>query len=336
MQQTADQFVAKPPAPNADLAPLYVIHGAEPLSALEAADTIRRLAREAGYVEREVLTAEPGFDWDALVASGSALSLFASRRLLELRIPSGKPGRDGGPAIEAFCQRLPDETITLVILPEVDWQGQKTKWFAALAARAVLLEAKPIERSRLPAWLAARMKRNGQTAADEVLETFADRVEGNMLAAQQEIDKLALLCPRGAITHDAIEHGVADVARFNTTQWIDAIASGDAPRVRRVLDGLQAEGEPLPFLLWLTANELRILARMVGLTESGRAPFPGKARQLEGLARRHTAKSVRALMLRAAEVDRLVKGIGTRDAWDALADLGCAMAGKPLMHASLA
>jgi DNA polymerase-3 subunit delta len=331
MRQTADQFAARPPQ---HLAPLYVIHGAEPLSALEAADTIRRIARQTGYTEREVLTAEPGFDWSRLAASGRELSLFASRRLLELRIPSGKPGREGAPAIEAFCQCLPDETITLVILPELDWQGQKTKWFAALAAKAVLLESKPLERDRLAAWLAARLRRNGQHADPDALEAFADRVEGNLLAAQQEIDKLALLCPPGEIAREVIERGVQDVARFDTHQWIEAIAAGDVWRARRVLDGLRAEGEPLPLVLWLAVNELRMLSRQIGLTTAGRAPFAGRAQGIEAMARRHTPRSIRALLMQAANIDRLIKGIGERDPWDALAELGCAMAGRPLLPAT--
>ncbi|MBL8513079.1 MAG: DNA polymerase III subunit delta, partial [Betaproteobacteria bacterium] len=314
------------------LTSLYAIHGAEPLSALEAADVIRALAKTQGYVEREVLTAEPGFDWSSLLAASSALSLFATQRLVELRIPSGKPGRDGGPAIEAYCMRLPEDTVTLITLPEIDWQGQKAKWFMALQEHATMIEAKPIDRAQLPAWLSKRLTRQQQSASPEALEVLADRVEGNLLAAKQEIDKLALLCPPGEISQDAIEHGVADVARFDAAAILDAIAAGDIARVQRVLDGLKAEGEPLPYLLWLVANEARTLARMVNATEAGRYPHPGKARALEKLAKRHSPRSVLRLMGKAAEVDRLVKGIGTRDPWEALADLGCAMAGKPLMR----
>lgn len=331
MQQSADQFLTKPPT---RLAPLYAIHGAEPLSALEAADAIRALAKTQGYVEREVFTAEPGFDWSSLSAASSALSLFATQRLVELRIPSGKPGRDGGPAIEAYCARLPEDTVTLVSLPEIDWQGQKAKWFLALQEKAVMIEAKPIERAHLPAWLAKRLARQQQSASPEALELLADRIEGNLLAAKQEIDKLALLCPPGEISQEAIEHGVADVARFEAPAVLDAIAAGDAARVQRVLDGLKAEGEPLPYLLWLVANEIRLLARMVNATEAGRYPHPGKARAMERLAKRHSPRTVLRLMARAAEVDRLVKGIGLRDPWEALADLSCAMAGQPLMRAS--
>lgn len=302
--------------------------------ALETADALRAKAVAEGYVEREVFTAEPGFDWSSLAASAGALSLFASQRFVELRIPGGKPGRDGGPAIEAYCARLPEDTVTLVTLPEIDWQGQKAKWFMALQEHAVMIEAEPIERAQLPAWLAKRLARQNQSAAPDALEALADRVEGNLLAAKQEIDKLALLCLPGEISLGAIEHGVADVARFESAAVLDAIATGDVARVQRVLDGLKAEGEPLPYLLWLVANDIRLLARMVNATEAGRYPHPGKARTLERLAKRHTPRSVLRLMAKAAEVDRLVKGIGLRDPWEALADLSCAMAGKPLMRAT--
>ncbi|MBL8521190.1 MAG: DNA polymerase III subunit delta [Betaproteobacteria bacterium] len=331
MALTAEQFLAKPPD---RLAPLYGVHGAESLGALEVADAIRAAARAAGFAEREVFTAEPGCDWGDLTAASSALSLFATQRLLEIRIPSGKPGREGSAVLEAFCTHPPADTVTLVTLPEIDWQGQKSKWFAALGAAGTLIEARPIERARLPAWLAARLARQGQSATPEALEALADRVEGNLLAAKQEIDKLGLLCPPGELSLEAIEHGVADVARFDAQDVLDAIHAADASRVQRVLAGLKAEGEALPFLLWLVANELRLLARMVNATSVGRFPHPQKARALERLARRHSPRAVLGLLAQAAAVDRLVKGIGLRDPWEALADLGGAMAGTPLMPAA--
>ena len=147
MRLTAEKFIEHPPA---SLARLYAIHGAEPLAALEAADALRELARKTGYVEREVFTAMAGFDWGALRSAGNALSLFATQRLLELRVPTGKPGKEGSDAIVSFCERLPDDTVTLVLLPEIDWQGKQAKWFIALEAAATMIEAAPVDRSRLP------------------------------------------------------------------------------------------------------------------------------------------------------------------------------------------
>ena len=337
MRLTAEQFLERP---LKTLSPLYVIHGAEPLAALEAADALREQVREAGYVEREVLTAESGFDWSKLTSAGSELSLFATQRLLELRIPTGKPGREGSAAIEKFCARLPEDTITLVSLPEIDWQGKQTKWFVALEAIAVMIEAAPVERARLPQWLKGRLARQQQSADTEALEFLADRVEGNLLAAQQEIRKLALLCPPGEISLALLEDSVANVSRFNPFQLVSAIYdavggnSNGMARIQRMLDGLKAEGDAPPLILWVITNEIRLLARVRGVTRSGRPPHPGKARELERIARSHTAESLQALLLQAAEIDRMIKGLNPNDPWDALAELAHGLAGQSLMKAA--
>src|SRR5512132_1951020 len=174
------------------ISPLYTVHGAEALLALEAADRIREAARKAGCTEREVFFAEPGADWNRLGASAANLSLFASKRLVEIRIPTGKPGAEGGRAIESWCAKLPPEDVTLVLLPELEWQQMKSNWFNALDASGVVVEAKPVSRDELPQWLAERLSRQGQRASVETLEWLADRVEGNLLAAKQEVEKLAL------------------------------------------------------------------------------------------------------------------------------------------------
>ena len=331
MRLTAEQFIEHLPK---SLAKLYVIHGAEPLSALEAADALRDLAKRNGYVEREVFSAQAGFDWGQLRSAGRALSLFATQRLLELRIPSGKPGKDGSDAIVQYCERLPDDTVTLVLLPEIDWQGKQTKWFTALEGAALMIEAAPIDRSRLPQWLKARLARQQQSVDADGLEYLADRVEGNLLAAQQEIKKLALLCPPGAISLVVLEESVANVSRFNPFQLVAAIHGGDMARIQRMLDGLKAEGEAPPLILWVLTNEIRMLARARGVTRSGRPPHPSKAREIERVARRHSAKSLYALLLQAAEIDRMIKGLNQRDSWDALSALAAGLAGTAILKAA--
>ncbi len=339
MRLTAEQFLDRPPK---GLSVLYAIHGAEPLAALEAADALREQVRAAGYVEREVLTAESGFDWSRLKSAGSELSLFATKRLLELRIPTGKPGRDGGAALEQFCTRLPEDTITVISLPEIDWQGKQAKWFVAIEAAATMIEAVPVDRARLPPWLKGRLARQQQSADDEALEWLADRVEGNLLAARQEMRKLALLCPPGEISLDLLADSVADVSRFNPFQLVTAIHDaagntadgGGLARIQRLLDGLKAEGEALPLILWVISNEIRLLARIRGITRSGRPPHPAKARELEHIARRHTAGSLQALLLQASEIDRMIKGLNPHEPWDALAELARGLAGKSLMRAA--
>ena len=331
MRLTAEKFIEHPPA---SLSTIYVIHGAEPLAALEAADALRDIARKTGYIEREIFSVLAGFDWGQLRAAANAPSLFATQRLLELRIPTGKPGKDGSDAITQYCERLPEDTVTLVLLPEIDWQGRQTKWFMALEAAATMIEAAPIDRSRLPQWLKGRLARQQQSTSDEGLEFLADRVEGNLLAAQQELKKLALLCPPGEISFALLENSVANVSRFNPFQLVAAIYEGDLVRIQRMLDGLKAEGEAPPLILWVLTNEIRTLARARGVTRSGRAPHPAKARDIEHIARRHNVKSIHALLLQAAGIDRMIKGLNQHDAWDALAALASGLAGTKLMQAA--
>ncbi len=327
MRLTAEQFIDRPPKA---LQPLYVVYGAEPLGALEAADLLRDIAKQQGYIEREVFTAESGFDWSRLASAGSALSLFATQRLLELRIPTGKPGKEGSAAIEGYCQRLPDDTVTLISLPDVDWQGKQTKWFVALEAAATVIESQPVERDQLPRWLASRLARVKLSASPDALEYLADRVEGNLLAAKQEIEKLALLCPPGEVSLETLEASIANVSRYSTSTLVTAIHDGDAARIAKMLDGLKAEGEPPPLILWMLTSELRMLLRMVGVTRAGRQPFPSKARELDKLARKHTAASLVRLNLQAARLDRMIKGVNSNDVWDALLQFACGLGGARL------
>jgi len=313
------------------LAPLYAIHGAEALLALEAADRIRDAARKAGATEREIFFAEPGVDWSKLSASASNLSLFASKRLVEIRIPTGKPGADGGKAIAAYCAKLPDDTITLIVLPDLDWQALKTAWFAAVEAAATVIEAKPITRDELPEWLAERLSRQGQRASVETLEWLAERVEGNLLAAKQEVEKLGLLLPRGEIALEAIREAVTDVSRFERDALIEAMHAGDAGKVSRVVASLKAEGEPLPLLLWTLSEELRKVMAIA----SGQRPrgwlSPERAEALARIARRHDRASIDRELLRAHRIDRMIKGVEPGDPWDSVVELALGIAAKPVM-----
>jgi DNA polymerase-3 subunit delta len=325
---STEQFLAKPPK---QLAPLYTLYGAEPLLTMEAADALRKIAREQGFAEKEILTVEQGFDWSTLLTSGASMSLFATQRLMELRIPTGKPGVEGSKTIEAFTKRLPEDTVTLVLLPEIDWQGQKAKWFGALQEAGTMIEGRGIERAQLPDWIAGRLKRQNQLAEPDALEFLADQVEGNLLAAMQEIRKLALLVPEGSIKLAQVKDCVLDVSRFNPFQLADAVHEGDMPRVQRILDGLQAEGEAPPLILWVLANEARLLMRAAGATRSGRPMPPKKEQQLQRAARRHSKESLQTALLLAARVDRMVKGLDYSDPWLGLFQLAAALAGKPIL-----
>jgi DNA polymerase-3 subunit delta len=317
------------------VAPLYAVHGAETLLALEACDRIREAARRSGCSEREILFAEPGFDWGRLTASTANLSLFASRRLVELRIPNGKPGAEGGRAIEAWCAKLGsgavDDTVGLVLLPELEWQSLKTQWFAALDDAGVVVEAKAVTRDELPDWLAQRLARQEQRSSVETLEWLAERVEGNLLAAKQEVEKLALLLPPGEITLAAIRETVTDVSRFERDSLIDAIHAADASRIARVVASLEAEGEPLPLLLWTLAEELRLLMAIAAGQRPRRFLPPERMEALNRTARKHSAASFDRELLRAHRIDRMIKGVETGDPWDSVVDLALGIAGRPVM-----
>jgi DNA polymerase-3 subunit delta len=309
---------------------LYTVHGAEALLALEAADRIRDAARKAGCTEREVFFAEPGVDWNRLGASAANMSLFASKRLVELRIPTGKPGAEGGKAVDAWASRLPDDAVTLVMLPELDWQQQKTKWFESLERNGVMVEAKPISRDELADWLAERLARQRQRASVETLEWLAERVEGNLLAAKQEVEKLALLLPAGEVTLAAIRESVTDVSRFERDALLDAIHGNDPGRVARVVASLAAEGEPLPLLLWTLAEELRLMMAIVAGQRPRRFLPPDRIEALNRTAKRHNAASFHRELLRAHRIDRMIKGVETGDPWDNVVDLALGISGRPL------
>lgn len=320
------------------LAPLYTVYGDEPLLALEATDRIRAQARDDGYSEREVLTAEQHFDWSRLRVSAQSQSLFATRRILELRIPGGKPGNEGSQALQDFCARLPAETLTLIHLPGVDWRGQKAAWFGALAAAGVMVEAKQVVRSALPAWLAERLKTQQQHADEDTLEFIADRVEGNLLAAHQEVRKLALLFPPGKLTFDQVRDSVFDVARFNVFDLGAALIAGDAQHLVRVLDGLQAEGAAAPLVLWAITEEIHAVGKLLAGLAAGH-PMQQAMRDAriwgprQSLMQRHlthfTAQQVEAALMHAAGIDRMIKGLASGDVWDELLQLGLRFAQAP-------
>jgi len=314
------------------MAALYAVYGAEALLALEAADRIREAARKSGATEREIFFAEPGADWSRLGAAASNMSLFASKKLVEIRIPTGKPGAEGGKAIAAYCARLPDDAISLIVLPELDWQSLKTAWFSAIEAAGTLVEAKPVTRDELPEWLAERLSRQGQHASVETLEWLAERVEGNLLAAKQEVEKLGLLLPRGEIALDAIREAVTDVSRFERDALIDAMHAADAGRVARVVESLKAGGEPLPLLLWQLTEELRLMMTVAAGQRPRRYMAPDRSAAVQQAARRHTEASFDRQLLRAHRIDRMIKGVETGDPWAGVVDLALGLAGRPFLE----
>ena len=313
------------------LAPVYTIHGDEPLLALEAADAVRAAARRKGCVEREILTVERNFDWSGLAHAGTSASLFGGTKIIELRIASGKPGAAGAAAIERHCARLAPGDVTLVSLPRLDKASQASGWFGALGAAGVTVDVWPVERARLPEWIGARLARNRQRAGHELLEFLADRVEGNLLAAHQEVAKLALLLPPGELAPAEVEAAVANVARYDAFDAGTALLAGDLARYVRVLDGLRGEGTAESYVLWAIAEELRTLLRIGAGLAGGRALEPllrenrvWGARQapMRAATRRYGRAALERALAQAALIDRAIKGVGPGEPWDQLIGLG--------------
>jgi len=311
---------------------LYIVFGDEPLLALEACDRIRTSARDQGYVEREVLTVETGFKWQQLAMAAGAQSLFASRKLLELRIPNGKPGVEGGEALQKLCSAMPADTVILVQLPAVDWRSQKSAWFEALERKGTAVEARTVQRQALPQWLAGRLKAQKQQADPETLAFMVERVEGNLMAAYQEVQKLALLLPPGPISDEQVREAVLDVARYDVFGLGEALAEGDTARLARMLDGLKGEGCAPPLVLWALTEEIRAIGKLLEGISQGRALSMPLWREARVRGQRHqealqknlprfSRKLVEEALRHAAAIDRLIKGIGKGDVWDELLQL---------------
>lgn len=325
------------------LAPVYVISGDEPLLCQEAADAIRAATRAQGFSEREVFHAEANFDWGLLYEAGASMSLFAEKRVIELRIANGKPGDKGTAAILEYLGRPPEDTLLLISLPKLDGSTQKTKWAKALieGPNSQFLQIWPVEASQLPQWIRQRLAQSGMSASQEALELIAARVEGNLLAAAQEIEKLKLLADGNQIDASTVQAAVADSARYDVFGLIEAVLGGDATHALRMLEGLRGEGQEALFILVMLARELRQLAGLAQQISQGvpqdkafasaRPPIWDKRRPLVSKAlQRHSAARWNQLLIDAQRIDAQVKGQASGDAWSSLGRLVLLMAGQRL------
>jgi len=278
------------------LRPIYTLWGDEPLLSQEAGDAIRAAARAAGHTERQVHTVSGAhFNWSGLIGASQAMSLFSDKQLIEIRIPSGKPGKEGSDALQRYCETLAEDVVTVVYLPKLDRQQQASAWFTALDAAGVSVRCDPIDRKALPQWIAQRLGAQGQRvqggeAGQQALAFFADRVEGNLLAAHQEIQKLALLYPAGELSFEQIEVAVLNVARYDVFKLGEAVLAGQVSRALRMLDGLRAEGEAAVLVHWTLAEDIRGLKRLKDAMASGK-PLPMALRRRGCGARRSVSSS---------------------------------------------
>lgn len=316
---------------SGELKPVYLIAGADPLRVIEAADAVRVRARELGFSERSVLDVDTHFDWNRLAGEANALSLFASRRLVELRLPGGRPGREGAAALVEWCQAPPPDTLLLVTAQE--WSGRHGgAWSQAIARIGVLLPVWPLRRDELPGWIEARMAARGLSASRDAARLLAERVEGNLLAAAQEIDRLALLHGGERLDLETLAAEVADAARFDVFGMVEAALGGDARRALRVVAGLREEGEEIVGLLGWLLNQLRLLERLAAASSPAAALrseriWPASRetiirRALQAAPRSHWEQC----LAQAGRIDAIAKGRHAGDAWRELERLLVAMA----------
>ncbi|OAM51421.1 DNA polymerase III subunit delta [Methylovorus sp. MM2] len=306
------------------LKPLYVLVGDEPLAQRESLDAIRTAAHKFAIDERNSMTVERNFNWQQLAAFGQSISLFASQRLLELNIPSGKPGTEGSKALQALAEKPIVDTVVIIILPKLDRDGKNSAWFSAIETAGVTLHLQEIDAAQLPQWIAARLALQNQRTDDETLAFLSHQVEGNLLAAHQEIQKLGLLYPEGALAGDAVREAVLNVSRYDAFQLGEAVLAGDTDRTVRILQGLQDEGaQPIAVmnpLLWV----IRPLVRIKQAEANGEnlANAMQQARiygDRQNLVRRAVARlslrQLQAAQLKLAEIDKTAKGLLRGDAW---------------------
>jgi DNA polymerase-3 subunit delta len=325
MQIKAEQLAAHlQQASSKGLRPIYTVWGDEPLLAQEAGDLLRTTARRLGYNERQVHTvAGAHFNWSALLGASQEMSLFSDKQLIEIRIPSGKPGKDGSVALQRYCETLSDDVVTVLQLPKLDRQQQQSAWFIALDQAGVMVRVDPVERKALPAWIAQRLSQQDQRVMDGVegqqaLDFFADRVEGNLLAAHQEVMKLGLLYPPGELSAAAIEAAVLNVARYDVFKLGEAVLAGQVGRALRMLQGLQAEGEAAVLVHWTLSEDIRALKRVKDAVAGGQ-PLPmalrdarvwgPKERLFERIVPLLRAEALTELVQAAHICDGLVKGL---------------------------
>ena len=313
------------------LASTYLVHGDETLLVIEAADAVRAAARKRGYDEREVFVSGRGFDWADLLHAGSNLSLFGGKKIVELRLQSGKLGAEGSEVISRYCAKPNPDNLLLVTMPRPEGPYWKATWFTALSASGVVAEVQSVDLARLPDWLRARLARNGQNVDAEAMQFLVDRVEGNLLAAHQEVQKLALLAPRGALDVETVSSAVATVARFDPFIASDALLAGDMKRYVRAIDGLRGEGESPVYVLTILGGDLQTLARVQRLVGEGHSVDKAidlakvwKRRQpaIRAAQRRFPPAAVDAAVVHAARIDRASKGVGPGEPWDEFIRLG--------------
>lgn len=326
------------------LAPVYFIHGDETLLVDECADAIRAATRAQGFADRQVFNADAGFDWNALTAASDSLSLFSEQRVLELRLPTGKPGKEGAAVLTDYAARPAPDTVLLILSGRLEPAARNSKWVQALDKAGVVIAVWPVEMAQLPAWIERRMRALGMQPDPDALRMLAERVEGNLLAAAQEIEKLYLLHGAGPLAMETVAQLVSDSARYDVFGLVDRVLAGDAAHAQRMLSGLRAEGVDPVLVLWALAREIRALASMAREIQEGVAlarvltsqrVWEKRKPLISSALQRIRGRQWWNLLQRCATVDRIIKGRAAGNPWDELLQLSLVLAGTPVVRASV-
>ena len=326
-----------------ELLPVYVISGDEPLLAQESADAVRLAARNKGFSGREVFHGEGKFDWGQLHNEANALSLFAEKKIIEIRISNGKPGDKGSKALCQLCANPSPDNLLLVILPKLERSAQNSKWVKALEAVGAHIQVWPVTGDQLPRWIQQRLLESNITANQQAVEILAERVEGNLLAAVQEIEKLKLLAIEGKVDAIMMSSVVADSARYNLFEFVDKVLAGDAQSAARSLRGLHSEGTDAIPLLWAITRELRILIKASEHISRGEnrdwalknaGVWEKRLPLFRTAIQRCSAAHLRMLLYQAGAIDRGIKGMRKADIWDELTTLVLSLAGSQTLKPS--
>ena len=325
------------------LAPVYLISGDEPLLIQEAADAIRQHAKSQGFRERELHHTDGGFTWDELMHSANSLSLFADKKIIEIRVHNGKPGDAGSKALQAYCQAPSDDNLLMLILPKVEKASQSAKWFKAIENCGVVVQVWPIGANELPRWVDHRLKAAGLQASSEAIDILCVKVEGNLLAAAQEIEKLKLVANNEIIDAETMASCVMESARYDVFSLVNRALNADTSAVIRILNGLKGEGTEPPVVLWALSRELRILAAMKTALDSGQ-PFDLAAKQnqvwstrkplVKQAINRLSQTEIMQLVELCSFADRSIKGAAKHNTWLLLQDITLGLCGSPALSAS--
>ena len=322
-----------------NLRPVYLLAGDEPLQLMEAGDSILRVAKAAGYSEKEVHHIDRGFDWGELYQAANCMSLFAEKKIIDLRFSSCKPGDKGSKALVEYCKSISDSNILILRMPKLEKAVQNSKWFKTLDQAGAVIQVWPIEHDKLPAWVQQRAKLRGLTFSPEAVKLLAEKVEGNLLAAAQEIEKLQLNKNK-KIDADALIDTVAEAAKFDVFKLTDAVLSGKPKRSAKILLGLKSSGEEPVLVLWALTNEIRTLIKVSGKLSTGKPItaifkeeriWDKKQPLVKAALQRLRGPQLSICLRQAIETDRMIKGMSHGNAWDRLMDLSLSLSGKTIL-----